>query len=111
VLQHVLPVLFETVQPDLCLYNAGVDVHKDDQLGLLALTNEGISTRDRMVLEACLQAGVPLAAAIGGGYQKDHSHIVARHMYLHRAAAECVPRFAAMMQAKRLVRAASKAQV
>jgi acetoin utilization deacetylase AcuC-like enzyme len=102
--------LFERVRPALCLYNAGVDVHKDDQLGLLALSDDGIAARDRLVLEACIQAGVPLAAAIGGGYQKDHSHIVARHVHLHRAAADCMPRFAAMMQAKRLVRAAAKSR-
>lgn len=89
------------MRPDLCLYNAGVDIHQDDQLGLLAVSNEGIAARDRMVIEACLAAGVPLAAAIGGGYQKDHAHIVARHMHLHRAAAECMPRFADMMQARR----------
>lgn len=57
-------------------------------------------------MDACLQAGVPMAAAIGGGYQKDHSHIVARHMHLHRAAAEAMPRFAEMMSAKRQQRAA-----
>lgn len=108
VLQETLPVLFSRVQPDLCLYNAGVDVHKDDHLGLLALTNEGIAARDRMVLDACLDAGVPLAAAIGGGYQKDHSHIVDRHMHLHRAAAERMPRFAEMIQRKWRARTAAR---
>lgn len=105
VLQETLPVLFSRVKPELCLYNAGVDVHKDDQLGLLALSNAGIAARDRLVLDACLEAGVPLAAAIGGGYQKDHMHIVDRHVHLHRAAAERMPRFAEMVQRKRRARA------
>lgn len=108
VLQEALPRLFDRVQPELCLYNAGVDVHKEDQLGLLALTNDGIASRDRAVFDACLNAGVPLAAAIGGGYQKDHSHIVERHMHLHRAAADFMPRFAEMMQAKRRARASAR---
>jgi acetoin utilization deacetylase AcuC-like enzyme len=108
VLQETLPALFARVQPELVLYNAGVDVHADDQLGLLGLSNEGIAARDRLVLGACLQAGVPLAAAIGGGYQKDHSHIVARHMHLHRAAAEAMPRFADMMAAKRQQRSTAR---
>lgn len=103
-------MLFDKVKPDLCLFNAGVDVHKDDQLGLLALSNEGIAARDRLVLDACLTAGVPLAAAIGGGYQKDHAHIVNRHLHLHRAAAERMPRFAEMTHAKRLARSSSRAR-
>jgi hypothetical protein len=53
-----------------------------------------------MVLDACLDAGVPMAAAIGGGYQKDHLHIVDRHMHLHRAAAQRMPRFAKMVEQK-----------
>lgn len=107
-LRETLPALFEQVQPDLVLYNAGVDVHKDDQLGLLALSNAGIAARDCLVFDACLAAGVPIAAAIGGGYQKDHSHIVNRHLHLHRAAAERMPQFAGMMRAKRAARASSR---
>eukprot|EP00775_Hariotina_reticulata_P012475 gene12475-12609_t len=57
VLRDVLPELLQQVQPDLVLYNAGVDVHKDDVLGKLALTDEGIEQRDRVVFSACLQHG------------------------------------------------------
>lgn len=77
------------------MYNAGVDVHADDTLGMLALTDAGIAARDRFVLTACADAGVPVAAAIGGGYSPDHAAIVGRHMHLHRAAAELFPRMAA----------------
>lgn len=84
---------------DLVMYNAGVDVHADDSLGMLALTDAGILARDRFVLGACADARVPVAAAIGGGYATDHSAIVARHVLLHRAAAECLPRLQASCSA------------
>jgi acetoin utilization deacetylase AcuC-like enzyme len=76
-------------------------VHRDDQLGRLALSDEGIAARERLVMQACLAARVPLAAAIGGGYQAEHDHIVRRHMHLHRAAAEHMPAFAQLMDSKR----------
>ena len=83
------------MRPQLVLYNAGVDVHKDDALGKMALTDVGILQRDRFVLASCAAAGVPVAAAIGGGYNlQDHERIVDRHMLLHRAAAEHWPALA-----------------
>ncbi|WIA16516.1 hypothetical protein OEZ85_013194 [Tetradesmus obliquus] len=101
VLQEALPALLQRVQPELVLYNAGVDVHRDDALGKLALSNEGIAQRDHAVFSACAEFGVPVACAIGGGYQEDHSHIVQRHLHLHRAAAEHMPAFGRVMDAKR----------
>lgn len=108
VLHETLPVLLRQVQPDLVLYNAGVDVHKDDALGKLAMTNEGIAHRDRAVFTACAGFGVPVACAIGGGYEKDHDHIVQRHMSLHRAAAEHMEAFAAVMDSRRAAAAADR---
>ena len=40
------------------MYNAGVDVHQRDSLGLLALTDQGIAARDRLVLSTCAEHGV-----------------------------------------------------
>jgi acetoin utilization deacetylase AcuC-like enzyme len=94
-LRMVLPKLLASVRPQLVLYNAGVDVHAEDSLGLMHLTNDGILERDRFVFEACGAAGAPVAAAIGGGYQQDHTHIVERHVLLHRAAAEYFPQLSA----------------
>lgn len=108
-LQGALPQLLQQVQPELVLYNAGVDVHKDDALGKFALTNQGIAERDRLVFATCADFGVPVACAIGGGYQKDHQHIVERHLLLHRAAAAHMPAFAAMMDQKRATAAITAA--
>ena len=50
------------------LYLSGVDPLKEDRLGRLALTHEGLAERDRMVLEMCRRRGFPISIAIGGGY-------------------------------------------
>lgn len=65
--------------PELVLYQAGVDVHRDDRLGRLALSDNGIARRDRMVAEAAKAAGAPLASTPGGGYGPDPAVLGARH--------------------------------
>jgi acetoin utilization deacetylase AcuC-like enzyme len=84
---RLLPELLEQVQPQLVLYNAGVDPHRDDRLGRLALSDTGLLLRDRMVLEACLRRGIPVATVIGGGYDALQA-LVRRHGLVFRAAAE-----------------------
>ena len=84
---RLLPDLLEQVQPQLVLYNAGVDPHRDDRLGRLALSDTGLLLRDRMVLEACLRRGIPVATVIGGGYDALPA-LVRRHGLVFRAAAE-----------------------
>lgn len=86
VLRGLLPVVLERVEPDLVLYDAGVDVHADDKLGRLALTDAGLSARDRLVLSGCRDRVIPVAAVIGGGYHDDIRVLARRHSTLHRAA-------------------------
>jgi acetoin utilization deacetylase AcuC-like enzyme len=77
-LARALPVLDE-FEPDLILYQAGVDPHTDDRLGRLGLTSEGLLARDRMVMAAARARGIPLASTLGGGYGADMHVIAARH--------------------------------
>jgi acetoin utilization deacetylase AcuC-like enzyme len=83
----VLPDLLDQLRPDLVLYNAGVDPHRGDRLGRLCLSDLGLLQRDRLVLEACLRRGCPVATVIGGGYD-DLPALVERHGLVFRAAAE-----------------------
>ncbi|NEP18447.1 MAG: histone deacetylase [Leptolyngbya sp. SIO4C1] len=92
-LRHHLPGLLAQVQPDLVLYDAGADTHKDDRLGKLAMTNTGIFERDRYVLETCVRAGYPVACVIGGGYGSDMEALIYRHSLLHRAASQVYGRY------------------
>lgn len=87
-LASYLPDLLSQVDPDLILYDAGVDPHASDRLGKLALTDTGIYRREMQVLTTCVSAGYPVASVIGGGYADDLDALTYRHSLLHRAASE-----------------------
>jgi acetoin utilization deacetylase AcuC-like enzyme len=91
-LRTVLPDVLDEVDPELMLYDAGVDVHRGDRLGNLKLTDEGLGERDRLVLEFADQYDVPTAAVIGGGYDEDVHTLAERHAILHRSALEFIDR-------------------
>ncbi len=74
-----LDVMIDRVRPELILYQAGVDVHAQDKLGRLALTDAGIAARDAFVAGRARQLGIPLASAMGGGYGDDVHAVAARH--------------------------------
>jgi len=84
---ETLPPLLERVRPDLVLYNAGVDPHREDRLGRLCLSDGGLLARDRMVLQACRSRGIPVATVLGGGYDVLEA-LVERHALVFQAAAE-----------------------
>ncbi len=86
VLGQTLGYLLPLYQPDLVLYDAGVDVHQDDALGYLNLTDAGIARRDRLVIDQCLARDMPVCAVIGGGYDKDRHALARRHGILHHSA-------------------------
>jgi acetoin utilization deacetylase AcuC-like enzyme len=92
-LEAVLPGVLETQRPDLVFYNAGVDPHRDDRLGRLALSDDGLERRDRYVLDQCLGRGLPVAGVIGGGYDPDIDRLARRHATLHREAAAALTRW------------------
>jgi acetoin utilization deacetylase AcuC-like enzyme len=83
-----LPGLLENVRPDLVFYNAGVDPHVDDRLGRLALSEQGLWRRERLVLGICLRAGVPVAGVVGGGYAAELDQLVRLHAILPQVASE-----------------------
>jgi acetoin utilization deacetylase AcuC-like enzyme len=83
-----LPGLLADVRPDLVFYNAGVDPHVDDQLGRLALSERGLSRRERLVLESCLHAGVPVAVVLGGFPAAAPDQLARLHAILPRVASE-----------------------
>lgn len=72
---------------DIAFYNAGVDPHRDDRLGRLALTDDGLRERDRLALSACRARGVPVVGVIGGGYGDDKRAVAERHAILFEEAA------------------------
>lgn len=88
VVDDALNYLLPLYAPDLVLYDAGVDVHKDDALGYLQLTDAGVAARDRQVLHHCTGRGIAVMGVIGGGYSKDRQALARRHGILHTVATE-----------------------
>jgi acetoin utilization deacetylase AcuC-like enzyme len=86
ILDEALSLAFRQYQPDAIIYDAGVDIHKNDDLGLLNITTDGVYRRDKTVIELCRHKGLPIACVIGGGYQRDIPALVDVHMQLYRAA-------------------------
>ena len=78
-LARVLPSVLDSFAPDLVLYQAGVDPHRDDKLGRLALSDAGLQARDRFVVREARQRGLPVASALGGGYGDDPMVVAQRH--------------------------------
>ncbi len=69
---------------DFVFYIAGVDVHYEDKLGKLKLTDEGIFKRDQIVIENFFSKKTALCGVLGGGYNKDFNKLVELHAMLHR---------------------------
>ncbi|WP_298439353.1 histone deacetylase [uncultured Ferrimonas sp.] len=85
-LTEVLPWALDLYQPDLVIYDAGVDIHQHDRLGYLKVTDQGLLQRDKLVIAQCKQRQLPLAAVIGGGYAVEQQELIPRHRQLFIAA-------------------------
>jgi len=65
--------------PDLIFYVGGADPYREDQLGGLALTMEGLQKRDRLVFERARRLGIPVASTMAGGYARRIADTVRIH--------------------------------
>ena len=73
---------------DYVFYIAGVDIHFNDRLGKLKISDEGIRKRDEIVTENFFSKGVPICGVLGGGYNKDFEKLVELHSFLHQSCAK-----------------------
>jgi acetoin utilization deacetylase AcuC-like enzyme len=71
--------------PGLAFFVAGADPHEGDRLGRLKLTMQGLAERDRRVLQACRERGIPVAVSMAGGYGHDVERTVDVHEQTLRA--------------------------
>jgi acetoin utilization deacetylase AcuC-like enzyme len=86
-LDEALPRVF-AFHPDLVFYQAGVDPLKEDTLGKLSLSREGLRERDRRVLMACRNRGIPVSISMGGGYANPIELTVEAHVGTYKVAKE-----------------------
>ena len=73
---------------DFVFYVAGVDIHFEDRLGKLKITDDGISKRDQMVIENFYSRNTPLCGVLGGGYNKSFDKLIELHSMLHKNCAK-----------------------
>ena len=71
------------LQFDFVFYVAGVDVHFEDRLGKLNITETGIRKREELVINNFFKKNIPLCGVLGGGYNHNFEQLVNLHSILH----------------------------
>jgi acetoin utilization deacetylase AcuC-like enzyme len=75
---HLGRVLDES-RPEIVFYLAGADPYLQDRFGRLALSFDGLRTRDRMVFEQCRRRSLPVVLTLAGGYARSLDDVVLIH--------------------------------
>jgi acetoin utilization deacetylase AcuC-like enzyme len=70
----------DSFQPDMLFYIGGADPYREDQLGGLSLSLEGLAARDAAVLEEARRRNVPIVTALAGGYARRVEDTVQIHV-------------------------------
>lgn len=66
-------------EPELLCYIAGADPYREDQLGGLSLTIEGLKKRDELVFRVTKARGIPVMVTLAGGYAQELEDTVTIH--------------------------------
>jgi acetoin utilization deacetylase AcuC-like enzyme len=66
-------------EPDLICYIAGADPYREDQLGGLALSLEGLKRRDELVFRVARARNIPVMVTYAGGYARKLEDTVTIH--------------------------------
>ncbi len=74
--------------PELLCYIAGADPYREDQLGGLALTIDGLKKRDELVFRIAKARGIPVMVTLAGGYARNVEDTVTIHCNTVIAATE-----------------------
>lgn len=82
-----------SIQADLAIYIAGADPFIGDRFGRMTMSKAGLLERDRLVLEACREARLPVAIVMGGGYAPNVEDVVDIHYQTIHLAAQLAPDF------------------
>jgi acetoin utilization deacetylase AcuC-like enzyme len=65
--------------PELLCYIAGADPYREDQLGGLSLTIDGLKKRDELVFRVAKARGIPVMVTLAGGYARNVEDTVTIH--------------------------------
>ncbi len=87
-LDNALSSALRQFDPELICYVAGADPFREDQLGGLDLSLEGLERRDELVFRAARARDIPVMVTFAGGYARRIEDTVAIHANTVVAAAE-----------------------
>lgn len=79
-------------EPDMICYIAGADPYREDQLGGLSLTIDGLKKRDELVFRVAKARGIPIMVTYAGGYARNVEDTVTIHCNTVVAAKEVFAR-------------------
>jgi acetoin utilization deacetylase AcuC-like enzyme len=88
-LNQAVETALSRFDPQLLMYVAGADPYKEDQLGGLALTIEGLMERDRLVFGIARDRNLPVCVTLAGGYAR----LVEDTVTIHANTAKCLRNF------------------
>ena len=78
-LEKNIPKVISSFKPELIVYVAGADPYKDDQIGNLALSIDGLAKRDKFIFEMAKNYHTPIAVVLAGGYAFNKHNTVQIH--------------------------------
>src|SRR5690348_2555 len=87
-LEESLDKALAEFNPQMVFYLAGADPYREDQLGGLKLSLEGLEERDRMVFEKARAKKIPVVVTLAGGYARQVADTVRIHCNTIKIAAE-----------------------
>jgi acetoin utilization deacetylase AcuC-like enzyme len=80
ILEKHLHRAFQDFSPQMLFYVAGADPYREDQLGGLKLTMEGLARRDALVCDYARRHRVPMVITLAGGYARNVDDTVGIHI-------------------------------
>lgn len=78
-LSENIPSIVREFRPEFIMYVAGADPYKEDSLGGLKLTKNGLKERDEFIFKQAKALSIPLAVVLAGGYAFHESDTVDIH--------------------------------
>ena len=88
ILEDTLDKALSEFDPQVIFYLAGADPYRDDQLGGLRLSLQGLEFRDRMVFEKTRARKIPVVVTFAGGYARHLADTISIHCNTVRVAKE-----------------------
>lgn len=88
ILEKHLHEAFREFAPQIVFYIGGADPYREDQLGGLSLTLEGLARRDALVFDYARRHKTPVAITLAGGYARRVADTVRIHVNTIVAARE-----------------------